>query len=190
MESYRILPTRVANRGSRSTSTNLPWSLSASAMNACLASAVVPTIQSSDDSTRLPMNRYRHIENSKRPEGMTKLIKVGLFVLSLSAASSLQQLSHAQVAEAPASSIFKVVPTPNIRSFPFHSDLDAVSASSASDIWAVGQSGVHFDGKKWTAFALPDIAGDLTSRLTGVVDLALTTFGRRAGNSRVGLFSS
>src|SRR5579864_4028887 len=108
----------------------------------------------------------------KGSEGMTKLINVGLFVLALSAASSLHPLSHAQVAEAPASSIFKVVPTPNIRRFPFHSDLDAVAASSAKDIWAVGQSGVHFDGQKWTAFALPHIAGDLTSRLTGVADLA------------------
>jgi hypothetical protein len=103
---------------------------------------------------------------------MTKLSKVGLFVLALSATSSMQQLSHAQVAEAPSSPIFKVVQTPNIRQFPFHSDLAAVSASSASDIWAVGQSGVHFDGKKWTAFALPDIAGDLTSGITGVADLA------------------
>ena len=103
---------------------------------------------------------------------MTKLTSVGLFLLALSAASSLQQLSHAQVAGGPTTSIFKVVRTPNIRPFPFHSELDAVSASSASDIWAVGQSGVHFDGQKWTAFALPDIAGDLTSQLSGVADLA------------------
>jgi len=103
---------------------------------------------------------------------MTKFLKVGLSVLALSAASSLQQLSHAQVAGGPAPSVFKVVPTPNIRAFPFHSDLDAVSASSATDIWAVGQSGLHFDGKKWTAFALPQIAGDLTSRISGVADLA------------------
>jgi hypothetical protein len=103
---------------------------------------------------------------------MTKFIRVGLFLLVLSAASSLPQLAYAQVGEASASSIFKVVQTPNIRPFPFHSELDAVSASSASDIWAVGQSGVHFDGQKWTAFALPDIAGDLTSQLSGVADLA------------------
>ncbi len=103
---------------------------------------------------------------------MTKLTRVGLFLLALSAASLLPQLAHAQVGEASASSIFKVVQTPNIRPFPFHSELDAVSASSASDIWAVGQSGVHFDGQKWTAFALPDIAGDLTSQLSGVADLA------------------
>src|ERR1700675_4445627 len=113
---------------------------------------------------------------------MTKLIKAGLFVLAFSPASSMVPLSQAQVAEAPtsssvpssapASSIFKVVQVPNIRPFPFHSDLDAVSASSANDIWAVGQSGVHFDGTKWTAFAMPLIAGDLTSGLVGVADLA------------------
>ena len=40
---------------------------------------------------------------------MIKLIKGGLFLLALSAASSLQQLSYAQIAEAPASSIFTVV---------------------------------------------------------------------------------
>jgi hypothetical protein len=79
---------------------------------------------------------------------------------------------HAQATEAPPSSIFKLVETPNIRAFPFHSDLSAVSASSATDIWAVGQSGVHFDGTKWTAFAMPQIAGDLTSGLVGVADLA------------------
>src|SRR6266850_2076150 len=93
----------------------------------------------------------------KGPKAITKLIKGGLFLLALSAASSLQQLSYAQIAEAPGSSIFKVVQTPNIRPFPFHSDLAAVSASSGSDIWAVGQSGVHFDGLTWTAFALPHI---------------------------------
>ena len=109
---------------------------------------------------------------SKGPKAITKLIKGGLFLLALSAASSLQQLSYAQIAEAPGSSIFTVVRTPNIRPFPFHSDLAAVSASSGSDIWAVGQSGVHFDGLTWTAFALPDIAGDLTSGISGVADLA------------------
>src|SRR5256885_14643972 len=116
---------------------------------------------------------------------MIKLIKGGLFLLVLSAASSLQQLSYAQIAEAPGSSIFTVVRTPNIRPFPFHSDLAAVSASSGSDIWAVGQSGVHFDGLTWTAFALPLIAGDLTSGITGVADLGPNN-ARSAGNTNIG----
>jgi len=99
------------------------------------------------------------------------------FWLLVAVMSSPLLAVDAQVSEAPSASVFSasvfsVVPTPNIRAFPFHSDLSAVSASSATDIWAVGQSGVHFDGKKWTAFALPLIAGDLTSGLTGVADLA------------------
>lgn len=48
---------RDLNRCSRSTLTNPPWLLSASAMNASLASAVALTIQSSGDSRPLPMNR-------------------------------------------------------------------------------------------------------------------------------------
>jgi len=36
----------------------------------------------------------------------------------------------------------------------------------------VGQTAIHFDGSKWTAFSVPDIHGDNTSRLGGVVDFA------------------
>jgi hypothetical protein len=95
-----------------------------------------------------------------------------LLVAGVAVTSSTPLAVHAQVSQAPTSSIFKAVETPNIRAFPFHSDLSAVSASSATDIWAVGQSGVHFNGTKWTAFAMPLIAGDLTSGLVGVADLA------------------
>ncbi len=75
-------------------------------------------------------------------------------------------------AEAAAQSVFRVVPTPSIRAFPFHSDLTSISASSPNDIWAVRQSAIHFNGKQWRAFALPLIVGDETSQLTGVADLA------------------
>jgi hypothetical protein len=95
-----------------------------------------------------------------------------LLVAAVAVTNCTPLLLHAQVTGAPTSSIFTVVNVPNIRAFPFHSDLSAVSASSANDIWAVGQSGVHFDGKKWTAFAMPHIAGDLTSELTGLADLS------------------
>ena len=98
--------------------------------------------------------------------------KVLLLFAAVAVTSSTPLAMHAQVTEAPPSSIFTVVKTPNIRAFPFHSDLYSVSASSATDIWAVGESGVHFDGTKWKAFALPHIKGDLTSALTGVADLA------------------
>jgi hypothetical protein len=69
-------------------------------------------------------------------------------------------------------SIFKVVPTPNEN---FNSDLFAASASSPNDIWAVGQSTIHFDGTKWTAFQAPFINGENTAFLQGVVDLSPTS---------------
>ncbi len=87
--------------------------------------------------------------------------------------------------QTPEASIFTVVPVPNIRAFPFHSDLSAVSASSANDIWAAGESAVHFDGSAWSAFALPLIAGDLTSGITGIADLALNNVWA-VGNINIG----
>jgi hypothetical protein len=87
------------------------------------------------------------------------------------AAPAVYAQSSADVQAAPAS-IFTVVPTPNGHPKPFQNDLHSVSASSASDIWAVGQTSIHFDGTKWTAFSVPDIKGDNTSRLGGVVDFA------------------
>lgn len=75
-------------------------------------------------------------------------------------------------AESPLASVFKVVPTPNGNPRPFQNDLHSVSAFSTSDIWAVGQAAIHFDGTKWTAFRVPGIHGDNTSRLGGVVNFA------------------
>ena len=46
------------------------------------------------------------------------------------------------------------------------------SASSPNDIWAVGQSTIHFDGKKWTVFPAPRIKGDNTGFLQGVVAIS------------------
>jgi hypothetical protein len=68
-----------------------------------------------------------------------------------------------------AGSTFQVVPTPNEN---FNSELFAASASSPNDIWAVGQSTIHFDGTKWTAFPAPMIKGDNYSFLQGVVDIS------------------
>src|ERR1700733_14493629 len=67
-------------------------------------------------------------------------------------------------------SIFKVVPTPNENT---NNNLLAASASSPNDIWAVGQSTIHFDGTKWTAFPAPFIDG-VDNFLTGVVDVSPT----------------
>jgi hypothetical protein len=69
-------------------------------------------------------------------------------------------------------SIFKVVPTPNENP---NSDLFAASASSPNDIWAVGQSTIHFDGTKWTAFQAPLIKGINTAFLKGVIDISPTS---------------
>jgi hypothetical protein len=62
---------------------------------------------------------------------------------------------------------WNVVPTPAFGSL--DNDLAAVSASSSTDAWAVGEYyppatpnvladlGMHFDGTRWTAYALPDV---------------------------------
>jgi len=70
-----------------------------------------------------------------------------------------------------AASSFQVVPTPNEN---FTNGLDAASASSPNDIWAVGQSTIHFDGTKWTAFPAPMIQGNNLSFLGGVADISPT----------------
>src|ERR1700733_16194399 len=68
-------------------------------------------------------------------------------------------------------SIVQVVPTPNQNP---NSELFAASSSSPNNIWAVGQSTIHFDGTTWTAFPAPMIKGDNTGQLNGVVDISPT----------------
>jgi hypothetical protein len=68
-------------------------------------------------------------------------------------------------------SIFKVVATPNENQG--NNALVAASASSPKDIWAVGESTIHFDGTKWMAFPAPFIDG-VENFLTGVVDVSPT----------------
>jgi hypothetical protein len=90
-------------------------------------------------------------------------------------------------AQTNAGSTFQVVPTPNGNKS--NSSIFAASASSATDIWAVGDSTMHFNGTKWTAFAAPLITGNLTADLQGVVDISPTeawavgnvTFGANLG---------
>ena len=77
-----------------------------------------------------------------------------------------------------AGSTFQVVPTPNEN---FNSELFAASAASPNDIWAVGQSTIHFDGTTWTAFPAPMIKGDNNSFLQGVVAIS-PTLAWAAGN--------
>jgi len=102
---------------------------------------------------------------------MKKFCTLMAILSTISLATSAVYAQNSADLAAP-TSIFKVVPTPNGHPKPFQNDLHSVSASSASDIWAVGQTSIHFDGSKWTAFSVPDIHGDNTSRLGGVVDFA------------------
>jgi hypothetical protein len=101
----------------------------------------------------------------------TACMFVALFLIVSLVAPGVHAQQSTDLPTVPAS-IFKVVPTPNGHPKPYQNDLHSVSASSASDIWAVGQTAIHFDGSKWTAFSVPGIHGDNTSRLGGVVDFA------------------
>jgi len=83
-------------------------------------------------------------------------------------------------------SIFQVVPTPNEHPSPFQNQLLRAAASSPADIWAVGQSTIHFDGTQWTAFPAPLINGDNTSYLNGLVVVSPTE-AWAAGNINIGL---
>ena len=74
-------------------------------------------------------------------------------------------------------SIFHVVPTPNLPGGGAggqNNDLFAVSASSPSDIWAVGQTVIHFDGATWTEFSAPHMNGGFANQLDGVADISPT----------------
>jgi len=90
--------------------------------------------------------------------------------------------SAAAMGQGGAGSIFEVVATPNEN---FNNGLQAASTSSPSDIWAVGQSTIHFDGTSWTAFPAPGIKGDNTGYLAGVVDLS-PTLAWAAGTVNIG----
>src|ERR1700686_3663839 len=89
----------------------------------------------------------------------------------------LFQNSQAQTQTEPGLA-FQGVSTPNQN---FNSELFAASASSPNDIWAVGQSTIHFDGTTWTAYPAPMIKGDNKSFLQGVVAIS-PTLAWAAGN--------
>jgi hypothetical protein len=71
-----------------------------------------------------------------------------------------------------AQTVFDVVKTPNPNPNGFQNTLTSISGSSADDIWAVGQSVMHYDGKKWKAFSAPDIDGGGVNELQGVADIS------------------
>jgi hypothetical protein len=98
-------------------------------------------------------------------------VKLVFSVLSFLLAVTLLVLSPTVWAQTGATSIFQAVMSPNEN---FNNGLQAASASSTTDIWAVGQATIHYDGSKWTAFPAPMIKGDNTSFLGGVVDISPT----------------
>lgn len=74
---------------------------------------------------------------------------------------------------ASAGSIFKVLATPSPNQPPpANNYLESISASSPTDIWAVGAGVIHFDGQQWTGFSVPDMSGTGSSLLNGVADLS------------------
>jgi len=73
-----------------------------------------------------------------------------------------------------AQTVFKVAPSPNLHPSPYQNGLLRAAASAPHDIWAVGQSTIHFDGTKWTAFPAPMINGGNTSYLDGLVVISPT----------------
>jgi hypothetical protein len=89
----------------------------------------------------------------------------------------VQTQTQASAASA-ASSSFEVAATPNDNP---NSELFAASASSPNDNWTTGQSTIHFDGTRWTAFSGPMIEGDNNSFLQGVVVIS-PTLAWAAGN--------
>ncbi len=70
-------------------------------------------------------------------------------------------------------SIFQVVPTPDQNTI--NNQLFAAAASSPNDIWAVGQTVIHFDGTEWSVVPAPGIGNNnLSNNLLGIVDISPT----------------
>jgi hypothetical protein len=72
-------------------------------------------------------------------------------LLALFASLIIPVALHAQNPD-PQNSIFQVVPTPSDQ---LNNMLFASAASSPTDIWSVGYTTMHFDGKTWTEFTAP-----------------------------------
>src|SRR5580692_10971344 len=105
---------------------------------------------------------------------ITGLLAIGLMFganLAQAQTGGLETTFGTALSQTKPGSIFKVVRTPNENQL--NNALIASSASSPKDIWAVGESTIHFDGTKWTAFPAPFIDG-VENFLTGVVDVSPT----------------
>jgi hypothetical protein len=96
---------------------------------------------------------------------MKRSVLIAILTVITIAAPPSAPVAHAQ-------SIFNVVKTPNPNPNGFENALTSISGSSTSDIWAVGQSVMHFNGQKWEAFSAPDINGSGVNELQSVVDIS------------------
>lgn len=83
--------------------------------------------------------------------------------------ASLTTLTLVAGAQAP---IFQVVPTPN--QYYTNNVLYASSASSADDIWAVGNTAIHFNGRLWKLFSAPGAEDSDLQYLRGVLTFSPT----------------
>ncbi len=90
----------------------------------------------------------------------TFALTVGLTTLTLVASAQMQK------------SRFQVFPTPN--QYPINDVLYASSASSPNDIWAVGNTTIHFDGHQWTMYPAPGADDSGEFYLSGVLDFSPT----------------
>ena len=83
-----------------------------------------------------------------------------------------------------ATSIFRRVPAPAPHSSAGSLNfLNAISAVSANDMWAVGNQAVHWDGSRWTSLPAPNLDGSVTNVLLSVAAVS-------SGNAwAVGMFS-
>ncbi len=100
---------------------------------------------------------------------MKKFLMVCLCGIVLGAT---MQAQHMLDGAPPAASIFQVVRTPN--PLPNNDLLAGVGASSASDIWAVGDTTIHYNGTKWSGFAVPKISGGTFGNFNAVASLSST----------------
>jgi hypothetical protein len=72
-------------------------------------------------------------------------------------------------AGAASSPSFQVVPTP---SSGFDSFLLAASASSSQDIWAIGETAIHWNGTAWTNVPVPGVDANNQAALQGVATVS------------------
>ena len=108
---------------------------------------------------------------------MKSNICFAMLLIALSSITWGQQQSTSAVSDLPTPAkavVFQLVKTPN--PLPFNDELFAVAASSANDIWAVGDTALHFNGSTWTGFPTAPIDSQgTTSPLDAVAVLSPTS---------------